>query len=93
MDALSRELTVMKKDDVRATAVARAKLAISAEGFRVQPLLLADRMLAALGPLLTGAPHVRPRSNLNKLPGLNTRSSAAAKTLSPLNAVERCEPH
>ncbi len=83
----------MKKYDVRTTAVDRAKLIISAEGFRVQPLLLADLMLVALGPLLASPPHVRPRSNFNKPPGLNTRSSVAAKLLSPLNAVERYGPH
>ena len=83
----------MKKGDVRAAAVNRAKLAISAEGFRVQPLLLADLMLMALGPLLAGTPHVRPRSNFNKLPGPNTRSSAAAKPLLPLNATEKYGPH
>lgn len=83
----------MKKDDVRATAVDRAKLTISAEGFRVQPLLLAELMLVALGPLLAGPSPVRPRSNFNKLPGLKTRSSAVAKLLLPLNATERYEPH
>ena len=83
----------MKKGNVRATAVNRAKLTISAEGFRVQPLLLADLMLVALGPLLTGPPHIRPRSNFNNPPGLSTRSSAAAKLLLPLNAAERHGPH
>ena len=83
----------MKNYDVRATAVDRAKLIISAEGFRVQPLLLADLMLVALGPLLAGPPPVRTRSNFNKLPGPNTRSSAVAKLLLPLNAVERYGPH
>ena len=83
----------MKKADVKATASNRARVFISGEGFEVQPLLLADLMLAALGPLLDRA---APRSTglcFNKLPGLSSHLSAAAKLQLPLNATERHGPH
>jgi len=83
----------MKKADVKATASNRAKLLINGEGFEVQPLLLAELMLAALGPLLDGA---APRSTglcFSRLPGLSTHLSAAAKLQLPLNATERHGPH
>lgn len=83
----------MKKGDVKATASNRAKVFINGEGFEVQPLLLADLMLVALGPLLTGPPPVRPGSRFSKLHGLSSHLSAAAKLQLPLNATERHGPH
>ena len=62
----------MKKGDVKATASKRAKVFINSEGFEVQPLLLAELMLVALGPVLDRAATVRPGSRFSKLHGLSS---------------------
>lgn len=83
----------MQKSGVKATASNRAKVFVNGEGFEIQPLLLAELMLVALGPLLDRTVPVRTGSRFSKLHGLSSPLSAAAKLRLPLNATERHGPH
>jgi hypothetical protein len=83
---------VMQSNGIREAEVNRAKRVINAEGFKVQPLLLAEVMLVTLRAF--GARPFRPQPDCpsDKPTGSKSSLSAAARLLSLLNATERHEP-
>src|SRR6185503_2163800 len=79
---------VMQPNGIREAEVNRAKRVINAEGFKVQPLLLAEVMLVTLRAFAVGPFCPQPDCPSDKPAGL----SAAARLLSLLNATEKHEP-
>jgi hypothetical protein len=82
----------MQPNGIRETEVNRAKRIINAEGFKVEPLLLAEVMLVALRAFTVRPFRAQADCASDKPTGPKPDSSAAARLLSLLSATERRGP-
>jgi len=82
----------MQPNGIREAEVNRAKRIVNAEGFKVQPLLLAEVMLVTLRAFAVRSCRPRPDCPSDKPNGSKSGLPAAARLLSLLNATERRGP-